>query len=197
MIEVKNPNKLPTIKISETLPVQGALKTLTQENYDKLKKSIEEDGFYVPLFVWRKGKELHLLDGHSRRKVMLKEGWDVEVPYIEVEAEDYDEARRKILYISSQYGVVTEDGLNDFIAGLEHLDISNIHFDALDYTLASDTLIETNAAEDAELAEMVDDKPKQYTLTIKSAEEEVILEINDLIRDTLTDYAGRISVRVK
>ena len=128
---------------------------------------------------------------------MLKEGWDVEVPYVEVEADDYDEARRKILYISSQYGVVTEDGLNDFIAGLEHLDISNIHFDALDYTLASDTLIEMNAAEDAELAEMVDDKPKQYSLTIKSTDEEVILKINDQIRDILTDYAGQISVRVK
>lgn len=197
MIDVKNPSNLPTVKISETIPVQGSLKVLTKENHAKLKKSIEDDGFYVPIFVWKKGDDLHLLDGHSRRKVMLKEGWDVEVPYVSVEADDYDEARRKILYISSQYGVVTEDGFNDFIAGLEHLDISNIHFDALDYTLATDTLVETDEEEDAELAEMVEEKEKEHTLSIKSTDESVILEINDKIRDILTDYAGSINVRVK
>ena len=196
MITVHNPTNLPLVKISEAIPVQGDLKVLTQENYDKLKQSILSDGFYLPIFVWKHDGDIYLLDGHSRQKVMEKEGWDVEVPYVAVEAEDYDEARRKILYISSQYGVITEDGFNDFVVGLEHLDISNIHFDALDYTLATDAFVDVNEEEDQALASMVDEKEKTYSLTIKAADEETILEINDSIRDVLDQYSG-ISVRVK
>jgi len=196
MITVHNPTNLPLVKIGDAIPVQGELKVLTQENYDKLKQSILSDGFYLPIFVWKHDGEIYLLDGHSRQKVMEKEGWDVEVPYVAVEAEDYDEARRKILYISSQYGVITEDGFNDFVVGLEHLDISNIHFDALDYTLATDAFVDVNEEEDQALASMVDEKEKTYSLTIKAADEETILEINDSIRDVLDQYSG-ISVRVK
>lgn len=196
MIQVHNPTKLPLIKISDALPVQGDLKVLTQENYDKLKKSIEDDGFYLPIFVWEYEGDFYLLDGHSRQKVMLKEGWDVEVPYVAIEAADYEEARRKILYISSQYGVITEDGFNDFIVGLEHLDISNIHFDALDYTLATESFVDVTEQEDEELASMVEDQPRLHSLTIKSQDEETILEINDAIRDIVNGYSG-VTVRVK
>jgi len=196
MIKVHNPTNLPLVKISEAIPVQGELKVLTQENYDKLKQSIIDDGFYLPIFVWQHDGDTYLLDGHSRQKVMEKEGWDVEVPYVAVEAEDYDEARRKILFISSQYGVITEDGFNDFVVGLEHLDISNIHFDALDYTLANEAFVDVNEEEDEALSSMVDEKEKTYSLTIKAADEETILEINDSIRDVLDQYSG-ISVRVK
>ena len=196
MIQVHNPTNLPLIKIGDALPVQGDLKVLSQENYDKLKKSIEDDGFYLPIFVWQHDGDFYLLDGHSRQKVMEKEGWDVEVPYVAVEAEDYDEARRKILYISSQYGVITEDGFNDFVVGLEHLDISNIHFDALDYTLAADSMIDINDIEDEELSSMVDEKEKSYSLTVRSVDEETILEINEALRPILAEYTG-ITVRVK
>lgn len=196
MIQVHNPTNLPVVKIGDAIPVQGDLKVLTKENYDKLKKSIEDDGFYLPIFVWEKDGDFYLLDGHSRQKVMVKEGWDVEVPYVAVEAEDYDEARRKILYISSQYGVITEDGFNDFVVGLEHLDISNIHFDALDYTLATEAFVDVNEEEDEQLASMVDEQPKMHSLTIKSQNEETILEINDAIREILDGYTG-ITVRVK
>jgi len=196
MIQVHNPTNLPLVKISEAIPVQGELKVLTKENYDKLKQSIIDDGFYLPIFVWKHDGDIYLLDGHSRQKVMEKEGWDVEVPYVAVEAEDYDEARRKILFISSQYGVITEDGFNDFVVGLEHLDISNIHFDALDYTLANEAFVDVNEEEDEALSSMVEDQPKLYSLTIKSPDEETILEINDAIRDIVNGYTG-VTVRVK
>jgi len=196
MIQVHNPTNLPLVKISEAIPVQGELKVLTKENYDKLKQSIIDDGFYLPIFVWKHDGDIYLLDGHSRQKVMEKEGWDVEVPYVAVEAEDYDEARRKILFISSQYGVITEDGFNDFVVGLEHLDISNIHFDALDYTLANDAFVDVNEEEDEALSSMVEDQPKLYSLTIKSQDEETILEINDAIRDIVNGYSG-VTIRVK
>lgn len=196
MVKIVNPMGLPLIKISDAIPVQGDLKALSKENYDKLKASIESDGFYIPLFVWQHDGDTYLLDGHSRQKVMLKEGWDIEVPYVAIVADDYDEARRKILYISSQYGVVTEDGFNDFIVGLEHLDISNIHFDALDYTLAEANIIDFNDEEDEELAKMVSEKPKVYSLSIKSENEQTILDINDAIRDIVDGYDDA-SIRVK
>jgi len=38
------------------VPFQGHLKTLSEENLEKLKKSIIKYGFTVPGFIWQSGK---------------------------------------------------------------------------------------------------------------------------------------------
>lgn len=59
-MQIKNPSGLPTVDYRTVKPLQGNLKDLTQENYLKLKRVLERDGFEVPLFVWRSGEDLVL-----------------------------------------------------------------------------------------------------------------------------------------
>jgi DNA modification methylase len=124
MIEVKNPNNLKTAHIDSFKPLQGELKDLSQENYNKLKNSILKHGFNIPVFVWNG----YLLDGHQRQRVLLQEGWNVEVPYVEIEAETELEAKEILLKITSQYGKITLEGLDDFYPEWQELDIN---FDAI------------------------------------------------------------------
>ena len=193
MITVINPNNLPTVVIEDLIPVQGELKYLSKENYTKLKTSIVENGFYIPMFIWEdpRDESKYIIDGHGRQKVMMGEGWgDTKVPYIKIEAADYDAARARLLEVTSQYGTITEDGYNDFIVGLEHIDISNIHFDALDYSFAPEAFVEHNPEQDEELASMVDEKTKTYSIKIKSESQQDIDKINIEIQDILSQYDG-------
>lgn len=134
-MKVHNPNNLPTLPITDLLPTQGDLKDLTEANYKKLKNRIETRGFIVPVFVWEDKKGiLHLLDGHQRRRVLETEGWDEPVPYLKVPADTMQEAMAKLLEITSQYGTITQEGVDTFIAQYE-LDESEVFeatsFDAI------------------------------------------------------------------
>jgi len=120
VIKVINKDNLPTSSIEDFEPLQGSLKTLSDENYNKLKKSIEKYGFFVPIFVWNG----YIIDGHGRREVIIGEGWDIKVPYINIEAEDVEEAKDKLLHITSQYNTITIDGLMEFKPEWEDLDIN-------------------------------------------------------------------------
>jgi len=106
--------------------IQDDLKDLTEGNYQKLKKSMLAKGFFAPFFVWKKDKANNLLDGTQRKLTLLKmkeEGIKIpdEYPIVLVNAENYQDAKERILAISSQYGKMTELGLNHFI---EDIDIS-------------------------------------------------------------------------
>lgn len=123
-INVINKDNLPTASIKDFKPLQGSLKTLSDENYNKLKKSIEKYGFFVPIFVWNG----YIMDGHGRREVIIGEGWDIKVPYVNIEAEDVEEAKDKLLHITSQYNTITIDGLEEFRPEWEQL---GVKFDAI------------------------------------------------------------------
>jgi len=72
------------VEIDELRELQGELKELTEENYQKLRGRIAEQGFSAPLFVWGRGKRPFIIDGHQRvrtLKRMRDEGW--KVPSIE------------------------------------------------------------------------------------------------------------------
>lgn len=126
-IKIHNPNKLPTIDYREVLPLQGKLKNLTGKNYEKLKGRLVERGFTVPLFLWKSGKKLYLMDGHQRQRVMLKEDMyseassaegnyhNYEVPYILIEAENVKDAKAQLLEITSQYGQITQEGFTEYL----------------------------------------------------------------------------------
>lgn len=99
--------------------MQGDLKTLSKDNYLKLRGLIEAQGFSFPVFVWRDGKRLCLLDGHMRLstlKNMRDEGWHVPpIPIAEVKASTLKEAQEKLLAAASQFGKVDRQGLYEFI----------------------------------------------------------------------------------
>ncbi len=118
-IEIKCSGK-DYLPLGELTTFQGNLKTLSEENYKKLRKQIEQHGFIVPFFVWKSGDKNYILDGHQRETVLLRmrsEGVLIpdEYPVVFIEAENRKEAKAKLLAINSQYGTMTEEGLFDFV----------------------------------------------------------------------------------
>lgn len=112
---------LPLINSNELEDLQGNLKDLDEKNYAKLKNSLETEGFIFPLFVWQHPvTELwYSFDGHQRLRVIQTEiPGGVMLPYIQVQADTMIDAKRKLLLFNSQYGVVTKDGWDEFIADM-------------------------------------------------------------------------------
>jgi len=104
--------RLRRVPLEKLQRFQGALKSLGEDQYRKLKDSIAKHGFFVPVFVWRN----KILDGHQRLLVIEKEQWAVRdgVPVVDIEAETESDAAEKLLLISSTYGKIEPQGLYDF-----------------------------------------------------------------------------------
>lgn len=127
-ITVKDADKFPIADLWEFEPTQGELKSLSKENFEKLKQSILKEGYFVPMFVWKNKNKLNVLDGHQRLRTLkhLKEqdGFVVpRLPYVEIAAKTMQEAKRKLLLITSAYGKIEKDGLYEFIQGLNETDL--------------------------------------------------------------------------
>ena len=128
-IELKD---LPHVPVSSLEPLQGKLKDLAQREYNKLKRSITENGLIVPFFVWL--EEGKLLDGHQRQRIFQREGWEMDVPVVYISAADEQDAKRKLLVISSQYGKITQEGWDEFTFDLpDDWLMETTHFDALPF----------------------------------------------------------------
>lgn len=137
-IKIHNPNNLPTIDYRDVEPLQGNLKELDDENYQKLKNVLIKRGFTIPLFLWKDNDFFYLLDGHQRQFVMtdqnMNDDGNYEVPYVLIEAKDIKEAKEQLLEITSQYGKITYEGFDEFISVAEIPEaevVEAIHFDAL------------------------------------------------------------------
>lgn len=123
---------LPHVPVSALAPFQGELKELTTREYNKLKKSLMENGVIVPFFVWQRNGTGYILDGHQRERVFQREGWELDVPVIYIDAEDEQDAKQKLLVISSQYGRVTQEGWDEFTFDLDDDWLAEtVQFDAL------------------------------------------------------------------
>jgi hypothetical protein len=127
-------NGATTVSLDEVTPLQGDLKSLSREDYSKLKRSILKYGFSFPFFLWQNGKKKFSLDGHQREKVLKKmrdEGYEIpKLPAVLIEAANEKEAKEKILLVSSQYGHMTEQSLVKFLSDvaidLEELDLMKL-----------------------------------------------------------------------
>jgi len=108
-----------TAALDDLRPLQGDLKSLSDENYEKLKRSILEHGFSFPFFVWKNKGKLFVLDGHQRDKVLPRlraEGYAIPpLPVAYIEAANEKEARKKILLLTSEYGHMTDESLVQFL----------------------------------------------------------------------------------
>jgi DNA modification methylase len=111
----------PLLDIDEMDEFQGDLKDLSEEDYLKLRTEIVETGFAFMPYVWADPSDgrWKILDAHQRKRVMKKmreEGWQIpKIPTVQVHAKDRNEAKRRILQATSQYGKMTEDGLHKFM----------------------------------------------------------------------------------
>lgn len=110
---------------------QGHLKEMSKPSALKLKESILRYGWIAPVFVWN-GNEI--LDGHGRLLVlgeMIKEGYTIgDIPVVDIEAKDKQEAAKILLSLNSHYQAITEEGLyefmHDFELKMEDLDICQL-----------------------------------------------------------------------
>ena len=100
------------------IPIQGDLKSLSKESYEKLKRSILKHGIHSPVFVWENEGKLNILDGHQRVRTygqLEKEGFMIPpVPIIKIEATDIKKAKEILLTLVSQYGKIESEGLYEF-----------------------------------------------------------------------------------
>ena len=159
-LKVTNLNNLPLVDYRELIPLQGRLKDLDEKRYAKLKRSLTKFGFMIPFFVWIPkrdetiiidGEHVELsagtfctLDGHQRDLLLKKENAEPYLlPYIQIEAKNFKEAKEKILVISSQYGTMTQEGLDAFSFDLEDdFTVDFASFDAIKEYSFNETEIE-------------------------------------------------------
>jgi len=108
------------LDLANLTPLQGDLKELSQSSFNKLKQSILRHGITFPFFVWQNDGKNYILDGTQRDRVLLKlvaAGYEIPpLPCALIDAKDKREAAEKILLISSQYGRMTEESLDEFLA---------------------------------------------------------------------------------
>lgn len=144
-----------TLPIDRLLEFQGNLKRLTQKNREKLMASILEKGFIAPIFVWDDAGEYRLLDGHQRLKTLLwmrEKGWDIPMlPVDIIEADDEQDAKGKLLAITSQYGEFTTDGYAEFINDI----------DVDPFTRLVDGEFDIQIREDIDVSEQDNEMPKE------------------------------------
>ena len=123
VIEIKceGATTLPLESIKE---FQGEFKALTKENFEKLKHTITTEGFCDAINVWENDGKYFCLDGHQRMivlKALKADGWMIpSLPVNMIKAKDKEEAKKLILTFSSNYGVISEESLSNFMidAGL-------------------------------------------------------------------------------
>lgn len=119
-IKCRGADSLPIDTIKD---FQGKLKHITRDNLERLKVSILKNGFVAPIFIWRNEGECLALDGHQRIKALLsmrEEGFDIPLlPVAYIEADNEDDARQKLLAITSQYGEFDIDELNSWVSNLD------------------------------------------------------------------------------
>lgn len=100
-------------------PFQKDLKSLSKENYEKLRKSILKHGITMPIHVWENDNKFFILDGHQRKftlEAMEKEGFEIPLlPIVRVVAHSHKDANAVLLTMVSQYGKVDPDGLYHFM----------------------------------------------------------------------------------
>lgn len=121
-------------------PFQGELKDLKKDNYDKLLRSIQTQGFFVPVFVWQHDDHNYCLDGHGRLRVLNKEqvffdNTGYEIPVYFIPGDDFKQAKNRLLLITSQFQTITQEGIDMFIAEAElPADVVvDVAFDALQF----------------------------------------------------------------
>lgn len=139
--EVKNRIiKTELVDIAKLTPFQGKLKTLDDKNFNKLRKSIIDEGFSFTVHVWENGGVTYIIDGHQRVSVltqMRKQG--IEVPPIScsfVSAKTYRDAKKLVLLAVSQYGKIQKDGFLEFVEG-EDFDFEDFDFPDLTFDISS------------------------------------------------------------
>lgn len=112
-----------SVLLEDLVDMQGELKSLTNENRDRLAVSILKLGFIAPIFVWlNPDGERKIMDGHQRVTTLTwlkSKGWSIpKLPVAVIYAATENDAREKLIQITSQYGDINLDVLDDWFKNL-------------------------------------------------------------------------------
>lgn len=122
-VRVDVDEKVQRYDLEKLEPLQGPLKSLSEENFNRLKKSILEEGFFMPLSLWHNGKSLKILDGHQRVRVLCwlrDHGWLVpKIPAIMILAKNLKVAKKRLLLITSSFGKFEREGLYEYVQDMD------------------------------------------------------------------------------
>lgn len=141
------------------------LKDLPKQAEEKLKQSILNNDFCQTFNVWQKGKDVFLLDGHHRVKILKKleeEGNIIpdKFPANFIDCKNRKEACKLLLIYSSIYAKIEQDGLVEFLE-LEELTFDDLKFDIelpdMDFEDFEKNFSNSNKAEE-ELDEIPEEK---------------------------------------
>lgn len=163
-----------TVDVDDLQELQGDLKTLTKENYERLKNEILETGFAFPIYVWRNGDNEMVTSGHQRLrtlKTMRRTGYHIPpIPVIDIEADNLREAKRRVLQDASQYGIVNEEGFAEFLNDAQFdLDFAEKSFRMPD--MKWDKFFDSNAPE-------IDGPEEPKTRTASEGVKQVVLKLD-------------------
>lgn len=114
--------ELKQLGLDEVFEFQGDLKELTTAAYEQFRDQLLELGFSEPITVWFNDNRFNIINGHQRVRTlrqMASEGIEVptQVPAIVIRAASIEEAKKKVLALTSQYGRITKDGLYELMTG--------------------------------------------------------------------------------
>jgi len=112
-----------TLPLENLTQFQGNLKTITPANLKKLRSRILDTGFVAPIFIWQHEKINYILDGTQRLlalKSLQGKGYHIpELPVAYIEADNEEDARKKLLSITSTYGDFNLEELQGWINNVD------------------------------------------------------------------------------
>lgn len=125
--------KMIHIPYDQLVIIQGNLKELSKTDYELFRDEILRLGFSEALGVWFDEGKYKVLSGTQRVRVVKqmveKEGFQVDpLPCCIVKADTLQDAMQKILALAKQWGKVTQDGLYEFLTGINY-QIDNLQRD--------------------------------------------------------------------
>ena len=124
--KILDKKRLPITSLHE---FQGDFKTLGKKQFEKLKKSIEKNGFIQPFFIWNKEGKYFILDGHQRKKAIIDlYGDTIDVDCLEIKADSELEAKKFVIFYSSSYAEFDKDSFFNFADGLSFDDLEAFQF---------------------------------------------------------------------
>ena len=118
-----------TCSVKDTLPLRALaefhpyLKQRVHSDLQTVMSSIYRYGIAFPFFVWKHGEVNYILDGNGRFAALRRAMFDgvtvPDLPVVYIEADDETQAEQLLLRLNSRYGVITPEGLQDFIGDVE------------------------------------------------------------------------------
>lgn len=120
------------VKLEELNVFQGNLKSITSEQFNKLKQSLIKDGLPIAFHIWIDSKyKKWILDGTHRFKAFMAlqdEGYFIPpIPCNVVIAKTKKEAAKTVLISNSKYAEMSQESLSDFMIDME-LDFNELEF---------------------------------------------------------------------